>query len=274
LTHQASRLLLLPGATFVATVFALPVGALLLRSVSDPAWGLQNFRTLWEEPVYASLIRNTVQISLATTVCCILLAYPFAHVMATRPRLTRLLTLVVLVPFWSSILVRSFAWMVLLQNNGIVNQSLLWLGLVDQPLELIFNRTGVLIGMVHVLLPFVVFPLYGAIRAMDPALMPAAACLGAGPIRAFLRVQLPLTLAGLVTGAVLVFVMALGYFITPALLGGRRDAVIARMIQLQVSQLGDWGMAATLSLVLLVATLILLGASQLLVRSPARRSAR
>ena len=255
----------------MAVVFAVPVGALLMRSASDPVWGLQNFRSLWEEPVYASLIRNTVQISLATTIGCILLAYPFAHVMATQPRLTRLLTLVVLIPFWSSILVRSFAWMVLLQNNGIINESLLWLGVIGQPLELIFNRTGVLIGMVHVLLPFVVFPLYGSIRAMDPALMPAAACLGAGPVRAFLRVQLPLTLPGLATGAVLVFVMALGFFITPALLGGRRDAVIARMIQLQVSQLGDWGMAATLSLVLLVATLLLLGATQLLVRSPARR---
>jgi putative spermidine/putrescine transport system permease protein len=266
-TSRASHLLLvLPATLFVLVVFALPVAWLLSRSVSDPAWGLDNFRTVLREPVYLGLMRNTVQISVATTVLCVLLGYPVAHVMATCPRLTRLLTFVVLVPFWSSVLVRTFAWMVLLQNNGLINRALLGSGLVRQPIEMIFNRTGVLIGMVQVLLPFVIFPLYGSIRAIDPALMPAAACMGATPARAFLRVQLPLTIPGLTTGATLVFVLSLGYFVTPALLGGRRDVVIARMIQMEIGQFGDWGVAAALSLVLLVATLSLLGFSRLLVR--------
>ena len=123
--------------------------------------------------------------------------------------------------------------------------------------------------MVQVLLPFIVFPLYGSIRALDPALVPAASTLGASPVRAFLRVQLPLTLPGLVSGSTLVFVMALGYFVIPALLGGRRDIVIAKMIQMQVGQFGDWGVAGALSVVLLVACLGLLGASRLLLRRPA-----
>ncbi len=263
---KGGRLLLLPALAFAVVLFVVPVGTLLLRSVADPAWGLDNFRTILGEPLYRGLILNTVQISLVTTAFCLLLGYPVAHVMATSPRLTRLLTFVVLVPFWSSILVRTFAWMVLLQNNGLINRFLLWTGLAAQPVEMIFNRTGVLIGMVQVLLPFVIFPLYGAIKAMNPALMPAASLLGASPVRAFLRVQLPLTMPGLVSGATLVFVMALGFYVTPALLGGRRDVVIAKMIQMQVSQFGDWGIAGALSLVLLAATLSLLGASRLAAR--------
>jgi putative spermidine/putrescine transport system permease protein len=266
LTNRASRFLLLPATLLVLFVFAIPVAWLLSRSVSDPDWGFENFRTMLQEPVYLGLMRNTVEIGVATTVLCVLLGYPVAHVMATCPRVTRLLTFVVLVPFWSSILVRTFAWMVLLQNNGVINRMLLWTGLVQQPVEMIFNRTGVLIGMVQVLLPFAIFPLYGSIRAIDPTLMPAAACMGATPMRAFLRVQLPLTLPGLTAGATLVFVLALGYFVTPALLGGRRDVVIARMIQMEIGQFGDWGVAAALSLVLLVATLSLLGLSRLLAR--------
>ena len=264
--HRGRGFLLLPAVAFVLAFFAAPVGWLLVDSVAEPAWGWQNFHAVATEPLYLALMRNTVEISLATTALCLLLGYPVAHVMATRPRLTRLLVFVVLVPFWSSILVRSFAWMVLLQNNGLINQLLMASGLVQQPVQLIFNRAGVLIGMVHVLLPFMVFPLYGAIRGVDPLLPAAARSLGAAPLTTFLRVELPLILPGLATGATLVFVLALGYFVTPALLGGRRDLMIAKMIQMEIGQFGNWGIAAALSLVLLAATLALLGASGRLAR--------
>jgi putative spermidine/putrescine transport system permease protein len=157
----------------------------------------------------------------------------------------------VLIPFWSSILVRTFGWLVLLQQRGLINRWLMNLGLTDTPITMVHSRVGVLVGMVHILLPFMVLPLYAVMLRINPSYTQAAASLGATPVRNFWRVYLPLSWPGVVNGTVLVFVSGLGYFITPALLGGAGDTMIAQLIEIQVSEFGQWGIAGALALVLL-----------------------
>jgi putative spermidine/putrescine transport system permease protein len=255
---DARSWLVAPAAAVLIIVFIYPVFHFLLRSLSDPVWGLQNFRTLIHQPVYARALWNTVVVSGTVTLFCVVLGYPLAYTIANAgPRVRRLLVFAVLVPFWSSLLVRTFAWMVLLQRNGLINQVLLKLGLIDAPLTLIYNRVGVIIGMVHILLPFMILPLYSVLLRIDPSYTNAAASLGAPPVSSFLRVYLPLSLPGVVTGTMLVFVIGLGYFITPALLGGPGDTVIAQIIAMEVSDFGRWGLAGAVGLVLLLGTSVI-----------------
>ncbi len=164
-----------------------------------------------------------------------------------------------LLPFWTSLLLRTFATVILLERNGPANAMLVGLGLVGRPLPLLYKMTGLLVGAVQVLLPFVIFPLHAAMLKVDPALMQAALTLGAGPLRAFVRVYLPLTLPGLMTGATLVFISVLGYFVTPAMLGGVRQLMVAQLIQDQIGEFGAWGLAGALSIVLLMVTALVLG---------------
>jgi putative spermidine/putrescine transport system permease protein len=252
--------LILPALALLVVFFAYPVFWLLLKSVSEPAWGVGNYLAIVERTVFLKVLWNTVVISATTTFFCALIGYPLAYSMSVSgERARRLLIFVVLIPFWTSLLVRTFAWMVLLQKQGLINQSLVGLGLIEVPVALIYNRLGVLIGMVQVLLPFMVFPLYVGI---DERLTAAAATLGAPPVRNFLRVYLPLSLPGLVTGSSLVFISALGYYITPALLGGPGDVMIAQMIEQQIGTFGNWGVAGALAVVLLLGTGICLALVQ------------
>jgi putative spermidine/putrescine transport system permease protein len=245
-------LLVLPALILIVGVFIYPVGRLLLRSVSEPVWGLQNFRELLAQPVYFNALVNTVVISGSVTLLCLLAGYPLAFTIArARGRVQRLLIFAVLIPFWSSILVRTFAWLVLLQSRGLVNRTLIDLGIIDMPIVMVHNRIGVLVGMVHILLPFMVLPLYSVMVRIDASYTNAAASLGARPVRNFLRVYLPLSWPGIINGTVLVFVMGLGYFITPALLGGAGDTMIAQLIEVEVADLGRWGVAGALALVLM-----------------------
>jgi len=248
--------LVVPAVVIVGVLFVYPVAWLLVRSVTEPQLGLQNFTKLIEAPVYLKALWNTIIISGAVTLLCVLLGYPIAYAMAhAGEQLRRFLIFIVLIPFWSSILVRTFAWMVLLQQKGLINKTLVeYLGLLETPLTLIYNRTGVLIGMSHILLPFMILPLYAVLSRSDPSLTQAAASLGAPPVRNFLRVYLPLSLPGLLAGSVLVFVMGLGYYITPALLGGPGDTMIAQLIEMQIADFGDWGLAGALAVILLLGT--------------------
>jgi putative spermidine/putrescine transport system permease protein len=244
--------LLLPAVLLLLVAFLGPVGWLLSRAFTQPHPGLQNFVDLWERQGYLQVLWNTVVISATATPICVLLGFPVAHAMTYGPpRLRRWLVFIVLVPFWTSLLVRTFATVILLQRNGPLNAMLIGFGLREEPLPLLYNLTGLLVGAVQVLLPFVIFPLHAAMLRIDPAYMQAALTLGAGPIRAFLRVYLPLTLPGLLTGATLVFISTLGYYVTPAMLGGPRQTMIAQTIQDQIAQFGNWGMAGALSLLLL-----------------------
>jgi putative spermidine/putrescine transport system permease protein len=251
--------LIVPACALLLVFFAYPVFWLLLRSASDPQWGVQNYVTVFDRPVYLQVIWNTFVISATTTLSCLLIGYPLAYTMAnSSDRTRRLLVFVVLIPFWTSLLVRTFAWMVLLQRQGLINQMLIGIGLIEQPLALIYNRIGVLIGMVQVLLPFMVFPLYAVMVRIDKRYTDAAATLGAPPVRNFVRVYLPLSLPGVLTGSTLVFIISLGYFITPALLGGTGDTMIAQMIERQIANFGNWGLAGALAVVLLVSAVALL----------------
>jgi putative spermidine/putrescine transport system permease protein len=258
--------LLLPAGLLLTVAFLGPVGWLLMRAFTFPQPGFENFELLWQRPVYLRVMGNTLLISAIVTPIVLLLGFPVAHMMAHgSARLRRWLVFLVLVPFWTSLLVRSFATAILLQRHGVINSFLVGFGFVDEPLPLLYNLTGLLAGCVQVLLPFVIFPLYSAMARIDPALMNAAATLGAPPFRAFLRVYLPLTLPGLMTGATLVFISTLGYYIIPALLGGARQQMVAQLIQDQIATFGNWGVAGALSIVLLLATGGLLALLQLTV---------
>ena len=259
LRPDANLLLVLPAAAVILTCFVWPVVNLLGLSFTQPRPGFANYTALVTRPVYLRVLWNTAVISATVDLFCLLIGYPVAYVMATAsPRTRRLLIFVVLIPFWSSVLVRSFAWMVLLQRNGLINDMLIGLGLLQRPAQLVYNRIGVLIGMVQILLPFMIFPLFTVMSRIDPSYARAAATLGAGPVRGFLRVYFPLTLPGVFTGGALVFVLALGYYIVPALLGGLGETMIAQVIEQQVADFGNWGMGGALSASLLVCTGIVL----------------
>lgn len=244
--------LVVPAFILLIVIFCYPVGKLLLRSFSYPQWGFQNFYTIATQPVFFSALKNTVIISGSVTLLCLICGYPLAYSIArAQGWLRRLLIFAVLIPFWSSILVRTFGWLVLLQQRGVVNRWLMNLGLTDTPITMVHSRVGVLVGMVHILLPFMVLPLYAVMLRINPSYTQAAASLGATPVKNFWRVYLPLSWPGVINGTVLVFVSGLGYFITPALLGGAGDTMIAQLIEIQVSEFGQWGIAGALALVLL-----------------------
>jgi len=252
--------LLVPAVLILLVAFIAPVTWLLSRAFTQPTTGFGNFIELWDHPVYLRVIGNTVLIAAITTPICVLLGFPVAHAMTYgSPRTRRWLIFLVLLPFWTSLLVRTFATVILLQRTGPLNAMLLGLGLIGQPLPLLYNMTGLLVGAVQVLLPFVIFPLHASMLKIDAVYMQAALTLGATPVRAFLRVYLPLTLPGLMTGATLVFISVLGYFVTPAMLGGVRQLMVAQLIQDQIGQFGNWGIAGALSLILILATALLLG---------------
>ncbi len=210
-----------------------------------------------EMALYRALFLRTFVIAFEVTALCLLLGYPAAATLATLPRrLTNLLMIAVLLPFWTSLLVRTTAWVILLQGNGPVNGLLEALGLIAEPIQLIFNRTGTLTAMVHVQLPFMILPLYAVMRTIPAEQMRAALSLGAAPRIAFLRVWLPQTLPGVGAGVLIVFIMSLGYYITPALVGGPGDQMVSWFVAFQLNEAGNWGMAAALGSVLLLATLL------------------
>ncbi len=210
--------------------------------------------------IFRAVILRTLSIAGMATVLCLALGYPLAWLIATAPpRAVPWLLGAVLLPFWTSLIVRTAAWMVLLQREGVVNAALLRLGVLEAPLPLLFNRFAVLVAMVHILLPFMVLPILASLREIDPHLARAAASLGAGPARVFRRVVLPLSLPGVGAGCLLVFVQALGFYVTPALLGGPDDQMLSWFIGFYANRTVNWGMAAALSLLLLGAVALLVG---------------
>lgn len=214
--------------------------------VAMPEGSSANLAILW----------RTFEISLLVTLLCLAIGLPYALLIARAGGLLRtLLLLAVLVPLWTSLLVRTTAWVILLQNEGLINKALQWMNLIAEPLPLIFNRAGVLIAMTQVLLPFMVLPIYSVVAGIPKNLVPAAASLGARPLRAFWHVLLPLAVPGILSGALLVFMVALGYYITPALVGGPTDQMISSVIAFYAMGTANWGQAGAFGLILIVATL-------------------
>jgi putative spermidine/putrescine transport system permease protein len=231
----------------------------LLQAVDMERDPMGNLRAAPEdESIYLDVLARTFGVSLSVTLLCLVLGFPVAYLLANLPaRQANPLMILVLLPFWTSLLVRTAAWIVLLQDQGLVNGALQWLGVIDQPIRLIFNRVGVLIAMTHVLLPFMILPLYSVMKGIPPVYLRAAKSLGAPPTAAFVRVYLPQTLPGVGAGALLTFIIALGYYITPALVGGAADQMVSYFIAFYTSDTVNWGMASALGAVLLAATLIL-----------------
>jgi putative spermidine/putrescine transport system permease protein len=251
---------LLPAALLVCGLFLVPVGQLILLSFdtfTEPS-------LRWYEQILATdsikrIFWTTFRIVSITTLIAVVLGYVVAFAMAHMgPRQRLFLLLCVLVPFWLSVLVRALAWLILLRNNGLVNETLIGAGLIGAPLALVRNEFGVVIGMVHYLIPYAVFPIFATMQNMDNRLMMAARSVGASPLRTFIDVYLPVTLPAVFGAGLLVFVFGLGFFVTPAILGGGRVVMLSEYVSISVLQTLRWGLAAALSVVLLIATLALL----------------
>ncbi len=250
--------LVLPAVLLFTAVYLYPLSRLVAWSLFTPAFSLRHYRALFAEPAYVTAFVNTLDLSVSVTLMTLVLGYPVAYLMTTlSPRARAIVLACVLVPFWTSILVRTFAWMVLLGRNGLLNGALVALGFVTAPVALIHNRIGVQIGMVHVLLPLMILPLYSVMIRVDAAWLRAARSLGARPRQVFLHVFLPLSLPGIGAGCALVFLSSIGFFVTPALLGGPKQITIAMLIDLMINDLLNWGFGAALALMLLVVVTVL-----------------
>ena len=252
-------LLLLPAVAFLALWFLAPLGRLFLLSLSDPRGPFATYAEILGSAVYLRVLLNTLVVAAIVTTATLLLAYPTAHLL-TRLRgwLRAAAFWCVLVPFWISVLVRTFSWILLLEKNGPINSALVALHLTARPLELLFNDTAVYIGMIHVLLPYAILPIYAALLRIDPRLLLASDGLGASPAMTFLRVYLPLSLPGVGAAAALVFLLSLGFFITPALLGGIGNLTLSMLIETLVDERLIWPLAAAAAFILLGGTLALL----------------
>lgn len=253
-----------PAAVLVVLLIIIPTGWLFWLSLFDDAGmlSLNNYARMFESKSYTRIFTTTFKVSFLTTLLCILLGYPLAYFLAQLPKRWAALGLMaVLLPFWTSLLVRTYAWLVVLQRKGLINQWGMELGLWDAPIQLAHNLNGTLIGMAHIMLPFLVLPLYGSMKAIDFDLMRAAANLGAGPARAFRHVFLPLSLPGLFAGVIIVFVLCLGFFVTPAVLGGGKVIMVSMKIETLIDLFYNFGTASALGVVLLALTLLVLFAA-------------
>ena len=246
-------LLMAPFLALMAVAFLWPLFSLLSLSVLEPQPTLENYERIVSNPVYARVLVRTLLIALMVTLLCLAMAFPVALLMVrSKGPKSVLITACVVLPFWSSVLVRTAAWAILLQRHGLINQGLQAVGITDQPIQLLYTRVAVIIAMAHVLLPFMVLPIYGALRNIPTDYSRAAAILGAGSFRTFRDVIFPLALPGVTSGTLLVFLTALGYFITPALLGSPQEMMIATLISQQISGTLDWPFAAALVSVLAI----------------------
>lgn len=251
---------MLPLAALVVLVFDLPLVWMLVRSLFDPDFTLRHYTKLIESPVYFGVMRNTLSIALITTALCVPIGYVIAYWIVGLPQKYRAVTtLFVIVPFWVSILVRTYAWIVLLGDRGIVNNVLVGIGLTGSTVQFLYNNVGVVIGMLNVLLPFVVLPLIASMSSIDPSLVKAARSLGSSRAGSFFRVFFPLSLPALAACTLLTFILALGFFITPAILGGGRVPVIATLLDTLINVYPNFGLAAALSLVVILTTGVILG---------------
>jgi putative spermidine/putrescine transport system permease protein len=251
----------LPAVLAILIVVFLPIFWLSSLSFYNAAGALslENYARIFESALYRRTFVVTFQISIAVTVICVFLGYPLCYWLSKLPdRTAAMLMVFVLVPFWTSVLVRTYAWLVLLQRNGVINSSLMSLGVIEEPLQLAHNLTGSIIGMVHIMLPFLILPLYAMMRSIDTDLVRAAVGLGSSPRGAFWRVFFPMSLPGLFAGIVLVFILSLGFYVTPALLGGGRVQMLAQRIESTITVYSNWGAASALGVVLLLLALMMI----------------
>jgi len=256
---MTAALLVAPAVATIVLLFVIPIGYVLLLSVTDPSVSLAHYRRLFTVPLYANVLLNTFKTSLIVTIACLLIGYPLAYVMARRNDIVAAIFLIAVgLSFWSGFVVRTYAWLVILGNKGPVTAVYALAGW-GKPPQLLFTSFSSMLGMTHILLPYMVLALYGVMRKIDPSYLRAAESLGARPFGAFRHVFLPLSLPGVVNGCILVFTMCLGFYITPILLGTPKDMMISQLISQQIEDLLAWGFASAIAVVLLFCTLVLLG---------------
>lgn len=255
--------LLLPALLLMAVFYVYPVAKVLWISVTDPVPGLQNYALLFTSGAIQRMIWTTARIAVLTTAITLVLAYVVAYVLIfSSDTAKRIMFVGVLIPLWISVLVRAFAWVALLRREGVVNNALVGSGVIEQPLSLIWNELGITIGMVHYMLPLGILPLYSAMRDIDLRCISAARGLGASRGQVFRRIFWPLSRPGVIGAGLLVFIFSLGFFVTPAILGGGRTLMAAEYINVQIHDLVRWGigtMVASTLVIVVVALVFLLG---------------
>ena len=253
--------LTMPYLVLVGAMIIIPIGWLFFLSFigRDGSFSFENYERMLNSRAYLRIFMTTFKISMLTTLFCALLGYPLAYFMSQISRKWASICMIgVLIPFWTSLLVRTYAWLVLLQKKGLVNDIAIDLGLIAEPIKFVHNTSGTLIGMVHIMLPFLILPLYANMRAIDSHCIKAASSLGATPTRAFWTVFFPLSIPGLLAGLLIVFVLCLGFYVTPAVLGGGKVIMAAMKISSNIELYFSWGAASALGVVLLVVTMIIL----------------
>ncbi len=242
---------LIASPPFSSLLEILDNGTLIMRLAYE------NYSCLWEDPLYVRTYLNSIRISTISTVLCLLIGYPMAYAIVRSPSTTRfVLLMLIILPFWSSFLLRVYAWMGLLADQGTINNILIWLGLIDRPLRLMYSELAVHIGIVYSYLPFMILPLYANMEKLDNSLIEASADLGARPIMTFLTVTLPLTVPGMVAGSLLVFIPATGEFVIPDLLGGGNVLMIGRVLYNEFNANHDWPVASAVAIILLLVLVI------------------
>ncbi len=251
-------LLIWPLLLFLSVLFFYPLLRMAYLAFFKPGFTLENFIVIFQTSLYIDVLTNTLKISFLVTLVCLFMGYPLAYLMSevSGKHLAWMIVLV-LVPFWTSVLIRTYSWMVLLGYNGVLNNLLIKLGLISSPVPLMYNKIGVTVGMVHILLPFMILSLFSVMKGIDRELLKAAQNLGANYFQTFRRVFFPLSLPGVGAGCLLVFIMGIGFFITPALMGGRKDMMLSMLIDLQVTEFLNWGLGSALALILLSVIVII-----------------
>ncbi|WCN13718.1 ABC transporter permease subunit [Marinomonas mediterranea] len=250
--------LLLPILLFLCIFFLIPLAGLLLRSLTEPTFGMQNFEQLLATSTYVQVLSNTFLVAALVTVISLVLGFPLAWCITLAPRgWGRWLLSIILLSMWTSLLARTYSWLVLLQTSGAINKVLMSIGLIDQPITMVHNLTGVIIGMSYIMIPFVVLPLQACMAAIDPMVLQAASICGAPARTVFFRVFLPLCKPGLFSGALMVFVMSLGYYVTPALLGGVQNMMLPEFIVQQIQTFLNWGLASASAALLIILTIVM-----------------
>ena len=257
-----SLFLAAPLLILLSVFFLYPLIALFPESlIADGKFSLEHYRHFFREPLYGFILVRTIRIAAYVTVICFLIGYPVAYFLASlkNRKVSNLLMICVLLPFFTSILVRSYAWIVIFQTKGLINSIFLTLGIIERPLSILYTEMAVIIGMVHIMLPFMILPVYSVLKNLDRNLLRAARNLGANAVKAFLRVTFPLSLPGVGAGVMFTFILSLGFFITPALLGGPKTLMISTLIEQQINRLMNWEFASAISVILLITTVLVVG---------------
>jgi putative spermidine/putrescine transport system permease protein len=251
-----ATLLLAPCLIWIFIFFLLPLGLMCWRSLASEGFSFAPYETLFTSPLYVKVLLTTCKMASIATVCALLLAYPIAYTLTmTSGKLRGAILLFILIPYWVDIIVRSFSWLIMLGDNGLINKALIGLGLVSEPLALLYNSFSVLVAMTQILLPITIVTLFGAMLRIDRTLMAAATIHGAGDWQVFRHVFFPLSLPGVYGAGLLAFILSLGFYVTPALLGSPKETMIAQTIMVDASQLLDWAQASAAAAVLLLITI-------------------